>query len=180
MDVKTTFSNGKIIKEVYLEQPKGIETHNPKVFVCRLKKVLYGLKQVPRAWYERINKYLTNLGFSMNEADPNLYYKRDKDDMIILILYVDDLLITGDDHLIDQCKKGLIKEFDMKDLGLHYFLGLEVWHNSNNILNKGKYTLDILKRFGMWNCGPMSSPMETNLHKLKEATAKSPSTDSTL
>lgn len=151
MDVKTTFLNGKIIEEIYLEQPKGFETHNPKVFVCRLKKALYGLKQVPWAWYETIDKYLTSLGFSKNEADPNLYYKRDKDDIVILILYVDDLLITGDDHLIDQCKKDLIREFEMKDLGLlHYFLGLEVWQNSDNIvLNQGKYTLDILKRFGM-------------------------------
>ena len=91
--------------------------------------------------------------------------------MIILILYVDDLLIIGDDHLIDQCKKDLIREFEMKDLGLlHYFLGLEVRQNSDNIiLNQGKYTLDILKRFGMWNYKSMSSPMETNLHKLKEA-----------
>ena len=65
-----------------------------------------------------------------------------------------DLLITGDDHLIDQCKKDLIKEFEMKDLGLlHYFLGLEVLRNSDSIiLNQRKYTLDILKRFGMWNC----------------------------
>ena len=88
--------------------------------------------------------------------------------MVIPILYVDDLLIRGDDHLIDQCKKDLTREFKMKDLGLlHYFLGLEVWQNFDNIiLNQGKYTLDILKRFGMWNCRPMSSPMETNLHKL--------------
>ena len=102
--------------------------------------------------------------------------------MVILILYVDDLLITGDDHLIYQCKKDLIIEFEMKDLGLlRYFLELEVGENSNNIiLNQGKYTLDILKRFGIWNCRPMSSPMETNLHKLKEAAAKSPSIDATI
>ena len=109
-----------------MEQLEGFKFHNPKIFVCRLKKALYGLKQAPKAWYERINIYLTSLGFSKNEADPNLYYKRDKDDMVILILYVDDLLITGYDHLIDQCKKDLIREFEMKDLGLHCFLGLEV------------------------------------------------------
>ena len=90
--------------------------------------------------------------------------------MVILILYVNDLLITGDDHLIDQRKKDLTREFEMKDLGLlHYFLGLEVQQNSDNIiLNQGKYTSDILKRFGMWNCKLMSSPMETNLHNLKK------------
>ena len=102
--------------------------------------------------------------------------------MVILILYVGDLLITDDNHLIDQCKKDLTREFEMKDLGLfHYFLGLEVWQNSDSIiLNQGKYTLDILKRFEIWNCKSMSSPMETNLHKLKEAATKSPSIDSTL
>ena len=169
MDVKATFLNGKMSEEVYLEQPEGSETHDPNTFVCRLKKALYGLKQAPRAWYERIDKYLIGLGFSKNEADPNLYYKRDKDDMVILILYVDDLLITGDDHLIDQCKKDLIREFEMKDLGLlHYFLGLLVRQNADSIiLNQGKYTLDILKKFEMWNCKSMSSLMETNLHKLK-------------
>ena len=98
---KTTFLNGKISEEVYLEQPEGFETHDPNTFVCKLKKVLYGLKQAPRAWYERIDKYLTSLGFSKNKANLNLYYKKDKDGMVILILYVDDLLITCDDHLID-------------------------------------------------------------------------------
>lgn len=70
----------------------------------------------------------------------------------------------------------------MKDLGLlHYFLGLEVLQNSNSIVhNQGKYTLDILKRFGMMNYKPMSSPMETNLHKLKEAATDSPLVDPTL
>lgn len=128
MDIKTTFLNGKISKEVYLEQPEGFEILDSESHVCRLKKALYGLKQAPRAWYERIDTYLLGLGFSKNDADPNLYYKRNRDDMSILILYVDDLLITGSDQLIKQCKNDLSKESDMKDLGfLHYFLGLEVW-----------------------------------------------------
>ena len=62
MDVKTTFLNGKITEEVYLEQLEGFESHNPKKIVCRLKRALYVLKQAPRAWYERIDKYLTSLG----------------------------------------------------------------------------------------------------------------------
>ena len=102
--------------------------------------------------------------------------------MLILILYVDDLLITGEEHLINQCKKDLASEFEMKDLGiLHYFLGLEVRQKSGNIfLHQKKYTVDILKRFGMWNCRPMSTPMETNLHKLKEASVESRLVDPTL
>lgn len=102
MDVKTTFLNGKIEKELYIEQPEGFEIHHVESHVCRLKKDLYGIKQAPRAWYQRIDTYLTRLGFSKNDTDPNLYYKQDKGDMLILILCVDDLLITGEDHLIDQ------------------------------------------------------------------------------
>ena len=64
MDVKTAFLNGKITEEVYLEQSEGFKTHDPNVFVYRLKKALYRLKQAPRAWYERIDKYLTSLGFT--------------------------------------------------------------------------------------------------------------------
>ena len=67
------------------------------------------------------------LGYSKNKSNPNLYFKIDKDDMLMLVLYVDDMLITGEDHLISKCKQELTVEFDMKDLGiLHYFLGLEV------------------------------------------------------
>ena len=127
MDVKTTFLNGKIEEEVYVEQPKGFSIFDCKTHVCKLKKALYGLKQAPRAWYERIDNYLLKLGFPKNEANPNLYFKTEGDDMVIFVLYVDDLLITGDEHLIEKCKQDLSTEFEMKDLGLlHYFLGLEI------------------------------------------------------
>ena len=84
-----------------------------------------------------------NLGYSKNEADPSLYFKTDGDDMIILVLYVNDLLITGEEHLIKKCKQELTAEFEMKDLRLlHYFLGLEVWQQDNCIiLNQRKYTI---------------------------------------
>jgi hypothetical protein len=96
--------------------------------VCRLKKVLYGLKQAPRAWYSRIDTYLQQMGFEKSEADPNLYYIVVGEDPLILVLYVDDIFITGVERLIDGCKQSLASEFEMKDIGLmHYFLGLEVW-----------------------------------------------------
>jgi hypothetical protein len=64
MDVKTTFLNGVIDEEVYIEQPQGFEVHGGKSHVCRLKKALYGLKQAPKAWYSRINEYLQSMGFT--------------------------------------------------------------------------------------------------------------------
>jgi hypothetical protein len=131
MDVKTAFLNGAIEEEVYIEQPQGFEVHSRDTHVCRLKKSLYGLKQAPRAWYARIDSYLIRLGFSKSHANPNLYYKVVNNAPVILLLYVDDLFLTGEESLITQCKKELASEFDMKDLGLmHYYLGLEVWQKA--------------------------------------------------
>jgi SOS response regulatory protein OraA/RecX len=134
MDVKTTFLNGAIKEEVYIEQPQGFEVHSRDTHVCRLKKVLYGLKQAPRAWYAKIDSYLMRLGFSKSNVDSNLYYKVVNNAPVILLLYVDDLFLIGEECLIIQCKKELASEFDMKDLGLmHYYLGLEVWQKRGEV-----------------------------------------------
>ena len=128
MDVKIAFLNGVIEEEVYIEQPECFETHEKKTHVCRLKKALYGLKQAPRAWYGRIDGYLQKMGFVKSNTNPNLYYLTVQNEPLILVLYVDDLFLTGSSRLIKDCKENLAVEFDMKDLGLmHYFLGLEVW-----------------------------------------------------
>jgi hypothetical protein len=95
MDVKTTFLNGEIEEEVYIEQPEGFVVHNEKSHVCRLKKSLYGLKQAPRAWYEKMDGFLMSLGFKKSVDDPNLYYHIDGNECLILVLYVDDLFLTG-------------------------------------------------------------------------------------
>jgi len=95
--------------------------------VCKLKKDLYGLKQAPRAWYGRIDSYLQQMGFVKSDANPNLYYLIVEDEPLILLLYVDDLFLTGSSRLTQDCRRNLAAKFDMKDLGLmHYFLGLIV------------------------------------------------------
>jgi hypothetical protein len=118
MDVKTTFLNGAIEEEVYIEKPQGFEVHSIDTHVYRLKKDMYGLKQAPRAWYARTDSYLVIPGFSKSHADPNLYYKVMNNAPVILLLYVDNLFLTGADSLITQCKKELASKFDMKYLGL--------------------------------------------------------------
>jgi hypothetical protein len=95
MDVKTTFLNGVIEEEVYIEQPQGFEVEYKKNNVCKLKKDLYGLKQDPRAWYGRIDGFLTSLVFTKSKVDSNLYFKVMNDEPVILLLYVDDLFLTG-------------------------------------------------------------------------------------
>jgi uncharacterized metal-binding protein len=102
MDVKIAFLNGEIEEEIYIEQPQGFEVHSRDTHVCRLKKSLYELKKDPRAWYARIDNYLTRLGFSKIHADPNLYYKFVNNAPVILLLYVDDLFLTSEESLIIQ------------------------------------------------------------------------------
>ena len=82
------------------------------------------MKQAPRAWY---GSFLSIMGFTKSKADPNLYLKVVEDEPVILLLYVDDLFLTGKEKQIMESKKKLAEEFEMKDLGLmHYFLGLEI------------------------------------------------------
>eukprot|EP00253_Pinus_taeda_P026114 PITA_26114 len=108
------------------------------------------------------------MGFTKSEADPNLYFIVIGEEPLILVLYVDDLVITGAERLIEHCKRDLATEFEMKDIGLmHYFLGLEVWQEEGHFfLGQGKYIVDILSRFHMEDCRPMSTPMITNWKKL--------------
>jgi hypothetical protein len=174
MDVKTTFLNGVIEEEVYIEQPQGFEVEDRKTHVCRLKKALYGLKQAPRAWYGRIDSFLMSLGFTKSKVDSNLYFKVMNDEPVVLLLYVDDLFLTGEENLITDCKRKLVAEFEMKDLGpMHYFLGLEVWQSPEKIfLNQGKYAVEILKKFDMLECKSMATPMETNLKLLVDTSSE--------
>jgi hypothetical protein len=136
MDVKTTFFNGEIDEEVYIENPEGFVVYDERYHVCMLKKALYGIKQAPRAWYEKMDGFLMSLGFNKSVVDPNLYYHIDGNECLILVLYVDDLFLTSSERLIVECKQALNAKFEMKDLGLlHYFLGLEVWQRTDEIFS---------------------------------------------
>ena len=106
----------------------------------------------------------------MGKADPNLYLKVVEDEPVILLLYVDDLFLTGNEKQIMESKKKLTEESEMKYLGLmYYFLGLEVWQSSEGIfLNQGKYAVEILKRFNMLECKALATPMDSNLKFLTD------------
>ena len=137
MDAKTAFLNDVVEEQVYVEKPLSFETHDRESHVCRLKKYLYGLKQAPRTWYGRIDSFLSSLGFSKSKADSSLYYKVEDGNLMMLLLYVDDLFVTGMDGLIADMKRNLAAKFEMKDLGMmHYFLGMEVLQITDGILDK--------------------------------------------
>eukprot|EP00253_Pinus_taeda_P021847 PITA_21847 len=134
MDVKSAFLHGDLHEEIYMEQPIGfIQTDSS--LVCRLKKSLYGLKQAPRAWYAKMDSFLLESGFSRCYSDNTVYTKKVGNSLIILVLYVDDLILTGSDpNLINHVKSILKNKFEMTDLGhLHYFLGLQVLQSKEGI-----------------------------------------------
>ena len=92
------------------------------------------MKQAPRTWSGRIDSFLSSLGFTKSKADSNLYYKVEDGNLVMLLLYVDDLFVTGMDGLIADTKRKLAAKFKMKDLGMmHYFLGMEVWQSADGI-----------------------------------------------
>eukprot|EP00253_Pinus_taeda_P030272 PITA_30272 len=181
MDVKSVFLNGDLQEEVYMTQPPGFKVVGQEQKVCRLVKALYGLKEAPRAWYIKIDKYLTNHGFRQSPSDANLYIKHTGDDILFVVVYVDDLIITGSSApLIHGIKQDLCSTFDMTNLGLlHYCLGVEVWQTENNIfLSQSKYARNLVDRFRMQDCKPATNPMEPGL-KLS-AQSSSPLVDETL
>ena len=110
--------NGVVEEEVYVEQPLGFETHCMKNHVCKLKKSLYGLKHEPRTWYDNMYSFPMSLGFTKSKSDSNLYFKVEGKIPMMLLLYVNDLFLTGEDELIEYVKRRLATEFEMKDLGM--------------------------------------------------------------
>lgn len=146
-------------------QPMGFQNRGHPEYVCKLRKALYGLKQAPRAWYGKIAEFLTQSGYSVTSADSSLFAKANGERIAIVLVYVDDLIITGDDvEEIFRTKENLSVRFQMKELGqLKHFLGLEVDQTKEGIfLCQQKYAKDLLKKFGMLECKPISTPMEPN------------------
>ncbi|PWA98143.1 gag-pol polyprotein [Artemisia annua] len=147
LDVKNAFLNGDLNEEVFMTPPPGV-SHKPGE-VCKLKKALNGLKQAPRAWYEKFATVVTSLGFISSYRDSALFVKHSSVGRILLSLYVDDMIITGDDCVrIESLKLELAHRFAMKDLGLlRYFLGIEIASSPKGyILSQSKYIADLLDR----------------------------------
>ena len=140
MDVKSAFLHGDIHEEIYMNHLEGYITD--PYLVCKLKKSLYGLKQAPREWYSKMDAFLLSQKFQRCRSDPNVYLQQSDGHLIIIVLYVDDLLITGSTLAsISAIKTALHNAFEMRDLGLlKQFLGLEIEQNSDGIMvTKSKY-----------------------------------------
>ncbi|KAG7536936.1 Integrase catalytic core [Arabidopsis suecica] len=163
MDVKNAFLQGELEEEVYMKPPPGLEDHNAPGKVFKLKKAIYGLKQSPRAWYHKLSTTLLDRGFKKSEADNTLFTLPSKEGIVVILVYVDDIIISGNDKVGIQETKAFLKSvFDIKDLGeLKYFLGIEVCRSKEGLfLSQRKYTLDLLSQVGKLGAKPAKTPLE--------------------
>ncbi|WZY86902.1 hypothetical protein YC2023_033288 [Brassica napus] len=163
MDVKNAFLQGELEDEVYMHPPPGLEHLVKSGNVLRLKKAIYGLKQSPRAWYNKLSTTLNGRGFKKSELDHTLFTLTTPSGMIALLVYVDDIIITGSDKEgIIATKEFLKSMFEIKDLGeMKYFLGIEICRSKEGLfMSQRKYTLDLLKGAGAYGGKTARMPME--------------------
>ncbi|CAL9007107.1 unnamed protein product, partial [Prunus brigantina] len=156
MDVHNTFLHGDLHEEVYMLPPPGYQRQGEHT-VCRLHKSLYGLKQASRSWFRKFSSAIQNIGFSQSRADYSMFTHKHGKSFTIILLYVDDMIITGnDDDAIRNLKHFLGTCFKIKDLGpLKYFLGVEIARSKSGIsFCQRKYTLDILEDAGLLGAKP--------------------------
>jgi hypothetical protein len=151
MDVKNAFLHGDLKEQIYMSPPPGLFS-SPSSDVCKLKRSLYGLKQAPRTWFDKFRSTLLHFSFVQSQYDSSLFLCKTPTGLVLLLVYVDDIVITGTDStLIGHLKQNLQASFHMKDLcPLKYFLGLEVHTDSSGIfLNQRKYTQDLIELAGL-------------------------------
>lgn len=165
LDVQNAFLHGHLEEEVYMDQPPGFDDFTKPHYIYKLDKSLYGLKQAPRAWFARLSNKLIDLGFSASKADTSLFFLHKGDIAIFILVYVDDIIVaSSSERATTALLQDLKVEFALKDLGeLHYFLGIEVNKTHNGIvLTQDKYATDLLKKVGMLNCKPATTPLSVS------------------
>ncbi|RVW96884.1 Retrovirus-related Pol polyprotein from transposon RE2 [Vitis vinifera] len=138
LDIKNAFLHGDLAEEVYMEQPPGFVAQGESGLVCRLRRSLYGLKQSPRAWFSRFSSVVQEFGMLRSTADHSVFYHHNSlGQCIYLVVYVDDIVITGSDQ--------------------------DAQSSSGVVLSQRKYALDILEETGMLDCKPVDTPMDPNV-----------------
>ncbi|GJS08491.1 retrovirus-related pol polyprotein from transposon TNT 1-94 [Tanacetum coccineum] len=164
IDVKTTFLNGPLKEEVYINQLDGFidPHHHDKVY--HLKKELYGLKQALRAWYDKLSNFLVSKGSSKGSIDPTLFITKKEDDILLVQIYVDDIIFGSTNLKISKKFEKLVhNKFEMSMIReLKFFLGIQIHQSLCGIfINQAKYAQEILKKHGMTSCDNIGTPIAT-------------------
>lgn len=178
LDVTNAFLHGMLDEEVYMSVPPGfsipshvLDKYPGQKLVCRLLKSLYGLKQAPRQWFIALSSALLSFGFVQTNGDSSLFVFARGDDLILLLIYVDDMIMTGNNAiLMSQVTEFLSTHFKIKDLGpLSFFLGIQVTKTTDGFfMNQQKYVMDILKDFVYLKPQSAVVPMEQHHELLKD------------
>ncbi|KAI5314346.1 hypothetical protein L3X38_043522 [Prunus dulcis] len=159
---------GVDFEEVFMRQPQGFEDSAYPTHVRRLRKSLYGLQQAPRAWNAKFTSHLP--AFIVSHSNPSLFVKHVGSNSVILLLYVDDIILTGyKDSLVEEIIDKLSDVFAMKDMGrLTYFLGLQISYNDNGdiFVCQTKYAKDLLAKVRMDTCRPCTTPCKPHCQLL--------------
>ncbi|GAU51364.1 hypothetical protein TSUD_383580 [Trifolium subterraneum] len=180
LDINNAFLNGYLKETVFMRQPEGFSDPTKPHHICKLSKAIYGMKQAPRAWFDRLRTALLNWGFQNTKSDSSLFFLRGVDHTTFLLIYVDDIIITGsNDKFLEAFIKQLNIVFSLKDLGqLHYFLRIEVQRDASGLyMKQSKYIKDLLRKFKMENVTACPTPMVTGRQFTIEG---EPMTDPTL
>ncbi|GJV08819.1 retrotransposon protein, putative, ty1-copia subclass [Tanacetum coccineum] len=179
MDVKTAFLNGRLDEDIYMVQPEGYVNLKYPNRVCKLQRSIYGLKQASCQWNKRFDEEIKKFGFTQNRDEPCVYRKASGSNVVFLILYVDDILIMGNNiPRLKEVKDYLGKCFSMKDLGeAAYILGIKIYRDRSKRLiglSQSAYIDKILKKFNMHNSKKGYLPMEVKHELSNEMCASTP------
>ncbi|KAL0295361.1 UNVERIFIED_CONTAM: Retrovirus-related Pol polyprotein from transposon TNT 1-94 [Sesamum radiatum] len=182
MDVKTAFLNGFVEEDIFMDQPKGFTIVGEEQKVCHLQRSIYGLKQASRSWNTRFDVVIQGYDFIKNDYDPCVYKKISRSSIAYLVLYVDDILLIGNDvKMLGDIKAWLSTQFSMKDMGeASYILGIKIYRDRSRRLlglTQSSYIEKVLKRFKMENSKRGLVPMR---HGIKLSKKQSPETDEEL
>ena len=161
MDVKGAYLNAPIECEAYVQQPPGYQELPNAHLIWKLNKSLYGLKQSGRNWHNLLHQYLQDMDFEQSSADPCMFIKHIENDVIILLVWVDDIIIASSSK---ELKQKLSNQFNKKDLGeLSSFLTIEFERTNETItMSQSRYQKDVLSRFCFDQCKPTTTPCKAN------------------
>nr|GEY56579.1 retrovirus-related Pol polyprotein from transposon TNT 1-94 [Tanacetum cinerariifolium] len=176
MDVKSAFLNDFINEEVYVAQPLGFIDFEKLNHVYKLKKALYGIKQVPKAWYDRLKAFLIKHYYKMSMVDNTLFTKKKSSNLIIIRIYIDDIIFGSSyEDMCDEFATIMHDEFEMSMMGeLNFFLGLQIKQmKDDTFFNQSKYIKEMLKKFGLEDSKPMKTPMSSDIKLTKDEECKS-------
>ena len=179
MNVKTAFLNKNISKDIYMTQPEGFVDPNHPEKVCKLQRSIYGLKQASRSWNLRFDEAVKEFGFIRNPDEPCIYKKSSGSNRVFLVLYVDNILIIGNDiPTLLETKAWLGKYFSMKDLGeTAYILGIRIYRDRFKRilgLSQSTYIDKVLRRFSMLDSKKGNLPVRHDIKLSKSQCPRTP------